>query len=317
MKGSAALKKDAKTDSWRAFQPGDWSSSINVRDFIVRNVASYAGDEKFLAGASQRTKAVWAKLQPYFADERKKGVLAVDTQNPSTLLAHKAGYIDRDNEIIVGLQTDEPFKRAIFPFGGLRMVETGIKAAGFEPDAKVHEAFTKYRKSHNDGVFDAYTPEIMNCRRSGIITGLPDAYGRGRIIGDYRRVALYGTDRLLEVKRQERAQIDDMWPTDEIIRVREELAEQMRALRDLASMAKLYGRDITQPAMNAQEAFQWTYFAYLGAIKEANGAAMSIGRISSFLEVSPLILFHQQGGMASGRARRRAGPRSRGAPREG
>ena len=222
---------------------------------------------------------------PYFAEERKKGVLAADAQNPSTLLAHKAGYIDRDNEIIVGLQTDQPFKRAIFPFGGLRMVEVGLKAAGFEPDSRVHEAFTKYRKSHNDGVFDVYTPEIMNCRRSGIITGLPDAYGRGRIIGDYRRVALYGTDRLLEAKRAERAQIDDMWPTDEIIRLREELSEQMRALQDLASMAKLYDRDISKPATNAQEAFQWTYFAYLGAIKEANGAAMSIGRISTFLDI--------------------------------
>src|SRR6476619_79394 len=285
MKGSAALKQDAKTDGWTGFKPGDWSSSINVRDFIVRNVTSYEGDEKFLAAPSQRTKAVWAELQPYNADERKKGVLAVDAQKPSTLLAHQAGYIDPDNEVIVGLQTEQPFKRAIFPCGGLRMVETGLKAAGFEPDAKVHEAFTKYRKSHNDGVFDAYTPEIMNCRRSGIITGLPDSYGRGRIIGDYRRVALYGTDRLLEVKRQERAQIDDMWPTDEVIRMREELAEQMRALQDLASMAKLYGHDITQPAMNAQEAFQWTYFAYLGAIKEANGAAMSIGRISSFLDI--------------------------------
>jgi formate C-acetyltransferase len=285
MKGSAALRKDDTTiDGWRDFEPGDWVTSINVRDFIVRNVTSYSGDEQFLAGASQRTKAVWAKLQPYFTEERKKGVLAVDAQNPSTLLAHKAGYIDRDNEVVVGLQTDQPFKRAIFPYGGLRMVEAGLKAAGFEADAKVHEAFTKYRKSHNDGVFDAYTPEIMSCRRSGIITGLPDAYGRGRIIGDYRRVALYGTDRLLEVKRQERAQIDDMWPTDEIIRVREELAEQMRALEDLASMAQLYDYDISKPAVNAQEAFQWTYFAYLGAIKEANGAAMSIGRISSFLD---------------------------------
>src|SRR5215475_111673 len=285
MKGSAALKKDASTDSSRGFETGDWSSSINVRDFIVRNVASYSGDEKFLAPASQRTKAVWAKLQPYFAEERKKGVLAVDAQNPSTLLAHQAGYIDRDNEVIVGLQTDQPFKRAIFPFGGLRMVEAGLKAAGFQPDAKVHEAFTKYRKSHNDGVFDAYTPEIMNCRRSGIITGLPDAYGRGRIIGDYRRVALYGTDRLLEAKRKERAQIDDMWPTDEVIRQREELAEQMRALKDLIAMGKLYSCDISLPANNAQEAFQWTYLAYLGAIKEANGAAMSIGRISSFLDI--------------------------------
>jgi formate C-acetyltransferase len=286
MKASTALRKEADTgDCWRSFRPGDWQTSINVRDFIVRNVTPYTGGEEFLAGASRRTKAVWAKLQPYFADERKKGVLAVDTKTPSTLLAHKAGYINRDNEVVVGLQTDQPFKRAIFPFGGLRMVEAGIKAAGFEADPAVHEAFTKYRKSHNDGVFDAYTPEIMNCRRSGIITGLPDAYGRGRIIGDYRRVALYGVDRLLEVKHAERAQIDDMWPTDEVIRMREELSEQIRALKDLASMAKLYDRDISKPATNAQEAFQWTYFAYLGAIKEANGAAMSIGRISSFLDI--------------------------------
>jgi formate C-acetyltransferase len=286
MKGSSALKTESSEgDFWRAFRPGGWRTSINVRDFIVRNVTSYAGDETFLAGASPRTKAVWAKLQPYFADERKKGVLAVDAKHPSTLLAHPAGYIDRDNEVIVGLQTDQPFKRAIFPFGGLRMVEAGLKAAGFEPDPQVHEAFTKYRKSHNDGVFDAYTPEIMSCRRSAIITGLPDAYGRGRIIGDYRRVALYGIDRLREVKREERAQIDDMWPSDEVIRQREELAEQMRALKDLAAMAKLYGCDISRPANNAQEAVQWTYFAYLGAIKEANGAAMSIGRISSFLDI--------------------------------
>ena len=262
-----------------------WLTEIDVRDFIVRNVTAYAGDESFLAGPSNRTKAVWAKLKPYFQDEQKKGVLAVDAKTPSTLLAHQAGYIDRDNEVIVGLQTDEPFKRAIFPYGGLRMVEAGLKAAGFEADERVHEAFTKYRKTHNDGVFDAYTPEIMSCRRSGIITGLPDAYGRGRIIGDYRRVALYGTARLLEAKAAERAQVNDMWPTDEIIRTREELAEQVRALEDLASMAKLYGYDITRPAADAQEAVQWTYFAYLGAVKEANGAAMSIGRISSFLDI--------------------------------
>ena len=286
MKGSAAQRKEVDTgDCWNGFRAGDWTTSINVRDFIVRNVTPYTGSEDFLVAPSQRTKAVWAKLQPYFADERKKGVLAVDAAAPSTLLAHKPGYIDRENEVIVGLQTDQPFKRAIFPYGGLRMVEAGLKAAGFDPDPAVHEAFTKYRKSHNDGVFDAYTPEIMNCRRSGIITGLPDAYGRGRIIGDYRRVALYGVDRLLEVKREERAQIDDMWPTDEIIRLREELSEQMRALKDLASMAKLYDRDIAKPASNAQEAFQWTYFAYLGAIKEANGAAMSIGRVSTFLDI--------------------------------
>src|SRR5258707_2151692 len=286
MKASTALRKEVDAgDCWKGFRPGDWQTSINVRDFIVRNVTPYPGNEDFLAAPWQRTKAVWDKLQPYFADERKKGVLAVDTKTPSTLLAHKAGYIDRDNEIVVGLQTDQPFKRAIFPFGGLRMVEAGIKAAGFEPDPAVHEAFTKYRKSHNDGVFDAYTPEIMSCRRSGIITGLPDAYGRGRIVRGYRRVALYGIDRLLEAKREERAQIDDMWPTDEIIRMREELSEQMRALGDLTSMAKLYGLDISKPASNAQEAFQWTYFAYLAAIKQANGAPTSIGRISTFLDI--------------------------------
>src|ERR1700740_2453983 len=249
MKASAALRKEGDVgDFWRGFRPGDWCTSINVRDFIVRNATPYTGNEGFLVEPSQRTKAVWAKLKPYFADERKKGVLAVDAKTPSTMLAHAAGYIDRDNEVVVGLQTDQPFKRAIFPFGGLRMVEAGLKAAKFEPDPAVHEAFTKYRKSHNDGVFDAYTPEIMNARRSGVITGLPDAYGRGRIIGDYRGVALYGVDRLLEVKREERAQIDDMWPTDEIIRLREELSEQMRALKDLAAMAKLYNCDISQPA---------------------------------------------------------------------
>jgi formate C-acetyltransferase len=270
---------------WRGFRRGDWCHSIAVRDFTVRNVSPYAGDETFLVGPSKRTKAVREKLQSYFQEEQKKGVLAVDATTPSTLLAHPAGYIDRENEVIADLQTDQPFKRAIFPFGGLRMVEAGLKAAGFEVDPQVQEAFTKYRKTHNDGVFDAYTPEIIQCRKSGIITGLPEAYGRGRIIGDYRRVALYGVDRLLEAKSAERAQADDMWPTDDVIRMREELAEQMRALKDLAGMAKFYGLDIRRPASNAQEAVQWTYFAYLGAIKDANGAAMSIGRISSFLDI--------------------------------
>src|SRR5579863_5651860 len=286
MEGTAGFTKNLRDEQrWRGFNSGSWCTSIDVRDFIVHNVMPYHGDEKFLVEPSGRTKAVWEALQPYFRQERKMGVLAVDASTPSSLLAHKAGYIDKKNEMVVGLQTDQPFKRAIFPFGGLRMVEAGLKAAGFEPDPAVHETFTKYRRSHNDGVFDAYTPEIMNCRRSGVITGLPDAYGRGRIIGDYRRVALYGVDRLIEVKRAERTQIDDMWPTDEIIRMREELSEQIRALEDLASMAKLYDHDISKPATNAREAFQWTYFAYLGAIKEANGAAMSIGRISSFLDI--------------------------------
>jgi formate C-acetyltransferase len=286
MEGSAALAKDRSDQGhWRNFRPGIWCGEIDVRDFISRNVTPYTGDEGFLAPPSGRTKAVWEKLQPYFREEQKKGVLAVDAKTPSTLLAHKAGYIDRGNEVIVGLQTDEPFKRAIFPWGGLRMVEAGLKAANFQADPQVHETFTKYRKTHNDGVFDAYTPEIMNCRRSGIITGLPDAYGRGRIIGDYRRVALYGVARLIEAKRAERTQVDDIWPTDEVIRVREELAEQIRALKDLTAMAKLYGCEIDRPAANAQEAVQWTYLGYLGAVKEANGAAMSIGRISSFLDI--------------------------------
>src|SRR5262245_59792746 len=286
MEGSVGSPKNLKDQRcWRGFKPGAWSSTIDVRDFIVHNATPYHGDQSFLAGPTERTKAVWAKLQPFFREEQRKGVLAIDAKSPSTLLAHNAGYVDRANAVIVGLQTDEPFKRAIFPFGGLRMVEAGLKAAGFEADPQVHEAFTKYRKSHNDGVFDAYTDEIRKCRKSGIITGLPDAYGRGRIIGDYRRVALYGTDRLLEVKHAERAQIDDMWPTDEVIRVREELADQMRALQDLIEMGKLYGCDLARPANNAQEAVQWTYLGYLAAIKEANGAAMSIGRISTFLDV--------------------------------
>jgi formate C-acetyltransferase len=285
MEGTAGIPQGSKGERcWRNFKPGSWRTRIDVRDFINNNVTPYTGDEKFLVGPSERTKAVWAKLQPYFQDERKKGVLAVDAHAPSTMLAHRAGYIDQANEVIVGLQTDQPFKRAIFPFGGLRMVEAGLKAAGFEADSQVHEAFTKYRKTHNDGVFDAYTPEIMKCRRSGVITGLPDSYGRGRIIGDYRRVALYGVDRLLEVKHAERAQLNDMWPTDEIIRQREELAEQIRALEDLAAMGKLYDCNITKPATDGHEAVQWTYLAYLGAVKEANGAAMSIGRISSFLD---------------------------------
>jgi formate C-acetyltransferase len=253
--GAAAVKKkEAKDeDCWRGFKLGDWSRSINVRDFIVRNVTPYDGDEKFLAPASKRTKAVWEKLQPYFQAERKKGVLAVDAKNPSTLLAHKAGYIDRDNEIIVGLQTDEPFKRAIFPYGGLRMVEAGLKAASSQriPGRGFHQI----QKSHNDGVFDAYTPEIMKCRKSGIITGLPDAYGRGRIIGDYRRVALYGVDRLLEVKGEERAQMNDMWPNDEVIRVREELAEQTRALKISSRWQALQLRHRAATANDAREAF--------------------------------------------------------------
>jgi formate C-acetyltransferase len=294
--GTAAKRGDAKPrtnvpskadarNPWHGFATGPWQRWIDVRDFIVRNARPYDGDAAFLSGPSDRTKRLWAKFQPYFAEEIKKGVLDVDAKTPSSMLSHAAGYIDREDERIVGLQTDAPFKRAIMPYGGLRMVEAGLKAIGREVDPQVEEIFTKYRKTHNDGVFDVYTPEIMACRRAGIVTGLPDAYGRGRIIGDYRRVALYGVDRLLETKREERAQLNDQWPTDEVLRMREELAEQMRALEDLKKMAALYECDIARPALTAQEAIQWTYFAYLGAIKEANGAAMSVGRWSSFFDI--------------------------------
>ncbi|MBS7740316.1 MULTISPECIES: formate C-acetyltransferase [unclassified Chelatococcus] len=270
---------------WVGFSTGRWSQVIDVRDFIQRNVSSYNGDAAFLVEPTERTRTVWEKLQPFFKDELARGVLDVDSRTPSSITSHRPGYIDRENEVIVGLQTDEPFRRAIMPFGGLRMVEAGLEAAGVLPDPIVHDIFTKYRKTHNDGVFDAYTPEIMACRRSHIITGLPDSYGRGRIIGDYRRVALYGIDRLIAAKRAERSILDARWPTDDVIREREELAEQVRALSDLLTMAKSYGCDIARPAGNAREAVQWTYLAYLAAIKEANGAAMSIGRISTFLDV--------------------------------
>lgn len=286
MEGTASKGSETQADlAWRGFKRGAWTSAIDVRDFIVANATPYDGDESFLVGPTARTKAVWAKLQPFFEQERKKGVLAADADHPSTMLAHAAGYIDHANEVIVGLQTDQPFKRAIFPAGGLRMVEAGLKAAGFAANPQVHDAFTKYRKTHNDGVFDAYTPEIMKCRSSGIITGLPDSYGRGRIIGDYRRVALYGVDGLMVAKRAERDQLNEMWPNDEVIRLREEMADQFRALKDLVAMGNLYGCDLSKPATDARQAVQWTYLAYLAAIKEANGAAMSIGRISTFLDV--------------------------------
>src|SRR3954451_7791572 len=275
----------APTEAWRGFAGSVWRQRVDVRDFIQATYTPYEGGPEFLAGPTERTLAVWRKVSGLFPEERRKGILDVDTAIPSTITSHAPGYIDRDRELIVGLQTDAPLKRAIMPGGGLRMVENGLKAYGYQADPFVTRVFGTYRKTHNDGVFDAYTPEMRAARKAGIITGLPDAYGRGRIIGDYRRVALYGTARLIEAKLAERALLDDMWPTDEVIRIREELADQIRALEDLGSMAKLYGYDITQPAADAHEAVQWTYFGYLGAIKEANGAAMSIGRISTFLDI--------------------------------
>ena len=272
------------TDAWFGFRHGLWNKDINVRDFIQTNVTPYYGDETFLAGPTERTNAIWSKLQDLFLEESKKGVLDVSLI-PSSITAHEPGYVDRDKEVIVGLQTEAPLKRAIMPNGGYRLVETALRTYGYEPDPAVAETFTKYRKTHNDGVFDAYTDEIRRCRSSHVLTGLPDAYGRGRIIGDYRRVALYGVDRLIERKKEEKSALDNKWSSDETIRDREELAEQLRALDELKEMAAKYGYDISGPARTAREAVQWLYFGYLAGVKEQNGAAMSLGRVSSFLDI--------------------------------
>ena len=269
---------------WRRFRTGLWEKEINVRDFIQQNYEPYEGDESFLAPATERTKALWNQLNELFVEERKRGVLA-SSQIPSSITAHKPGYIDRNNEVIVGLQTDAPLKRAIMPNGGLRMVMNALQTYGYEPDPFLVEAFMKYRKTHNEAVFDAYTADVRRCRSYHILTGLPDAYGRGRIIGDYRRVALYGVSRLMERKQQEKKSLDAMMSTDEIIRDREELSEQVRALGELQQMAVSYGFDISVPARNAREAVQWLYFGYLAAVKEQNGAAMSLGRTSTFLDI--------------------------------
>ena len=281
---STAKTGAAKTSPWHGFRTGLWQKEINVRDFIQQNYEPYDGDESFLSPATKRTLKLWEQLQKLFIEERKKGVLDV-SQIPSSITAHAPGYIDRDNEIIVGLQTDAPLKRAIMPNGGWRMVATALKTYGYEPDPHVVEAFTKYRKTHNDAVFDAYTADIRRCRSSHILTGLPDAYGRGRIIGDYRRVALYGVTRLIERKQEEKNALDAFQSSDEIIRDREELSEQVRALKELQKMAANYGFDISGPARTAREAVQWLYFGYLAGVKEQNGAAMSLGRTTTFLDI--------------------------------
>jgi formate C-acetyltransferase len=270
--------------AWTGFRTGLWQKEINVRDFIQQNYEPYEGDESFLARATPRTQKIWDTLAALFVEERKKGILDV-SQIPSSITAHPPGYIDRENEIIVGLQTDAPLKRAIMPNGGFRLVASALKTYGYEPDPKVVEAFTKYRKTHNDAVFDAYTPDIRRCRSSHVLTGLPDAYGRGRIIGDYRRVTLYGVDRLIEKKKEEKRDLDAALSTEDIIRDREELAEQIRALTELKQMAATYGFDISGPARSAKEAVQWLYFGYLAGVKEQNGAAMSLGRTSTFLDI--------------------------------
>jgi formate C-acetyltransferase len=274
----------AAAEPWRGFNPGLWQRDVNVRWFIQQNYTPYDGDEAFLAPVTDRTRKLWEKLQQLFVQERQKGVLGI-SQVPSAITSHPPGYIDREAEIIVGLQTEEPLKRAIMPKGGLRMVLGALKAYGVAPEPSVIETFTKYRKTHNDGVFDAYTSDIRICRSSHILTGLPDAYGRGRIIGDYRRVALYGVARLIEQKQQEKTALDSAMSSEEIIRDREELSEQIRALQELQEMAKAYGYDISRPAQSARDAVQWLYFAYLAAVKDQNGAAMSLGRTSTFLDI--------------------------------
>src|SRR5262245_1328305 len=266
---SNKIEREKALTAWKGFISGLWQKEINVRDFIQQNYEPYQGDESFLAPATARTKKIWDQLNELFLEERKKGVLDI-SQVPTSITAHSPGYIDREHEIIVGLQTDAPLKRAIMPNVGFRMVLSALETYGHKPDPHLVEAFTKYRKTHNEGVFDAYTPDIRRCRSSHVLTGLPDAYGRGRIIGDYRRVALYGVDRLIEAKKQEKSALDSQASTDDIIRDREELSEQLRSLQELKTMAASYGFDIAGPARTAREAVQWLYFGYLAAVKEQN-----------------------------------------------
>ena len=276
-----------KFEQWNKFQPGDWQKEINVRDFIQRNYTPYEGDSSFLKGTTEKTQKLWDEVLELYKKEKesKGGVLDIDTKTVSTVAAHDAGYIDKDLEEIVGLQTDAPLKRAIMPFGGIRIVEKSCGAYGREVDPEVDKIFHTIRKTHNDGVFSVYTPDIRAARSSHLITGLPDGYGRGRIIGDYRRVALYGVDVLIEEKKSELEILDTNEFTESIIREREEIKEQIDALQALKVMAAKYGYDISKPASNAKEAVQWLYFGYLGAIKDQNGAAMSIGRTSTFLDI--------------------------------
>ena len=274
-----------KQSSTTDFVGGKWQSEINVRDFIQKNYTPYDGDSSFLAGPTEATTKLWQECCDLFKKERENGgVLDMDTKIVSTITSHKAGYIDKSLETIVGLQTDKPLKRSLQPFGGIRMAETSCKSYGYEVDPEITEIFTKYRKTHNQGVFDCYTPEMRKARHAAILTGLPDAYGRGRIIGDYRRIALYGIDRLIEDKKEQHASLDgEMRP--EKIQLKEEIAEQIRALQEMAELGDEYGFDIRKPASNAKEAIQWLYFGYLSAVKEQNGAAMSVGRTSTFLDI--------------------------------
>nr|RNJ70325.1 MAG: formate C-acetyltransferase [Leptolyngbya sp. IPPAS B-1204] len=272
-------------EQWQGFHSGNWMNEIEVRDFIQTNYTPYEGDEAFLTGPTVRTDALWNQVKALMAQEREKGILDADTAIVSTVTSHPPGYIDQNLEQIVGLQTDKPLKRAIMPFGGIRVVKASLEAYGYQLEPATEEIFTKYRKTHNDGVFDGYTKEMRLARHSGIITGLPDAYGRGRIIGDYRRVPLYGVDRLIDDKKTQLESLEVDTIDSYTIGLREELNEQIRALFELKQMAASYGCEIGRPAANAKEAVQWLYLAYLAAVKEQNGAAMSLGRVSTFLDI--------------------------------
>ncbi|OLP17621.1 formate C-acetyltransferase [Leptolyngbya sp. 'hensonii'] len=272
-------------EQWQGFTAGKWISAVNVRDFIQRNYTPYDDDESFLTDGTERTQALWEQVRVLMQKEKEKGVLDADTRVVSSITSHAPGYLDRDLEQIVGLQTDKPLKRAMMPFGGLRVVRSALEAYGYKLDPDTEQMFTQCRKTHNDGVFDAYTKEMRLARHSGIITGLPDAYGRGRIIGDYRRVPLYGLDFLINDKKQQLESLEVDTIDEPILRLREELSEQIKALFELKEMGMGYGFDLGRPAASAQEAIQWLYLAYLGAIKEQNGAAMSLGRVSTFLDI--------------------------------
>ena len=275
--------------AWRGFKGNKWQTEVNLRDFITNNYTPYDGDEKFLVGPSEATDKLWTKLKELQKEERAKGgVLDMETEIVSGITAYGAAYIDndlRDLEKVVGLQTDKPLKRAFMPYGGIKMAEQACTTYGYQPSEKLHEIFTKYIKTHNDGVFDAYTPEMKLVRHNHILTGLPDTYGRGRIVGDYRRVALYGIDFLISEKKQDLAKLGDQGMIDQVIRLREEVAMQIKALVQLKELASIYGFDISKPATNARQAVQWLYFGYLAAVKTQNGAAMSVGRISTFLDI--------------------------------
>ena len=274
------------TNAWRGFKKGKWDKTINVRDFIQNNYTPYEGDSSFLADATESTKKLWSKVMDLYQKERENGgVLDCSTDVASTITSHGPGYIDKELETIVGLQTDAPLKRAIMPEGGIRIVEKSCEAYGFKVSEKIEDIYHNYRKTHNDGVFQVYTPEIRAARKNKLLTGLPDGYGRGRIIGDYRRIALYGVDYLIEEKQKDFALTIGPWMSEEVIRSREETYEQIKALNDLKKMAESYGYDISKPATNAKEAIQWTYFGYLASVKQQNGAAMSLGRTTTFFDI--------------------------------